>query len=251
MLRKLSTLSDNDIEGLNYLLDKWDVKDALTVLSEIDRRISTIEAISVLSSDKNIDELKVLHPLITESRWVFGPEFDSPEYTSNRQLHTVMKKLFGENAGNAAFDNKKKRPDLVVLSDWSMGVTGTESFNSDTNLLEVRQLLLIELKRGGSTLTRANVTQANDYVHDIMGCKELTGNPYIKAYVVGETIADNIVTSQKLGEPERAHVVVTTFGQLVNTARMRLFRLRDILHDRYDDIPGLELVKKSEQSPLF
>ena len=75
------------------MLDQWTIKDALSVLDEIDRRISVIEAIDKLSRFK-IDELKVLHPLVTEARWLFGPEFDSPEYTSNRQLRTVVKKIF-------------------------------------------------------------------------------------------------------------------------------------------------------------
>ena len=72
------------------------MKDALTVLSEIDRRISVIEAVRKLSQDKSVDELKVLHPLVTESRWLFGPEYDTAEYTSNRQLQTVVKLLFKE-----------------------------------------------------------------------------------------------------------------------------------------------------------
>lgn len=36
LLAKLSKLNDDDIAGLNKLLEKWSVKDALTVLSEID-----------------------------------------------------------------------------------------------------------------------------------------------------------------------------------------------------------------------
>ena len=79
LLRKLSTFSEDDIEGLNRLLSQWTIKDALCVLDEIDRRISTIEAIRKLSSDSKIDELKVLHPLITEARWLFGPEYGVSE----------------------------------------------------------------------------------------------------------------------------------------------------------------------------
>ena len=69
-------------------MENWSVKDALTVLDEIDKRISVIEAIRKLSSDKTADELHVLHPLIASARWIFGPEFDSPEYSYNNQLQT-------------------------------------------------------------------------------------------------------------------------------------------------------------------
>ena len=45
LLEKLSTLSSDDIDGLNSLLSKWTVSDALVVLNEIDRRLSIITAI--------------------------------------------------------------------------------------------------------------------------------------------------------------------------------------------------------------
>lgn len=97
LLTKLSRLNEEDIAGQNEFLEKWSVKDALTVLNEIDRRISIIEAVRKLSKDKSADELHVLHPLVTESRWLSGPEYDTAEYTSNRQLQAVMKTLFGGN----------------------------------------------------------------------------------------------------------------------------------------------------------
>ncbi len=75
LLEKISKLSEEDIEGLNRLLDTWSVRDAATVLEEIDRRLIVVEALTRLSADKKADELHTLHPLVTEARWVFGPEF--------------------------------------------------------------------------------------------------------------------------------------------------------------------------------
>src|ERR1043165_4377496 len=43
LLEKLAKLSDEDIEGLDRLLSEWTVRDALTVLDEIDRRLATIQ----------------------------------------------------------------------------------------------------------------------------------------------------------------------------------------------------------------
>jgi two-component sensor histidine kinase len=248
LLQKLSHLSDNDISGLNSLLEQWTIKDALSVLDEIDRRVSVIEAISKLSDDKTIDELKVLHPLVTEARWLFGPEFDSPEYTSNRQLRTVVKKLFGVEADTTTFVNDKKRPDLVVLSDSSVSVTGAEQFSEETNLVEMRRLLIIELKRGGSDLTRDNRNQALQYVEDFMGCRELTGNPQIVAFVVGDTVQDKVARKQQV--EDRGTVYMTTFGQLVDTAHRRLFNLKEKLEERYDGVDGVELTKRSKQLTL-
>lgn len=96
LLDKLSKMKSDDIEGLNQLLDKWSVGDALVVLNEIDRRLAVIEAIRKLAGDNNTDELHVLHPMIAESRWLFGPEYESSEYIFNRQMRTAVKKIFGE-----------------------------------------------------------------------------------------------------------------------------------------------------------
>lgn len=245
LLQKLSCFSDDDISGLNRLLDQWTVKDALSVLDEISRRISVIEAIEKLSGDSQIDELKILHPLVTGARWLFGPEFDSAEYTSNQQLRTIVKKIFKLDSNATAFENDQKRPDLFLLSNSTASVTGAEQFNIDNNLLEMRRILIIELKRGGSSLSRANRDQAVHYVEDFIGCADLTGNPSIFAFVVGETVSGKVVGKQRVGDT--GHVCVTTFAQLVDTAKRRLFNLREKLTERYEGITGLELAQKLKQ----
>lgn len=245
LLEKLSQYSEEDISGLNRLLDQWTIKDALSVLDEIDRRLSVIEAIDKLSGDSSIDELKVLHPLVTEARWLFGPEFDSAEYTSNRQLRTVVKTVFNVDTEENTFNNERRRPDIFVLGDSTTSVTGAEQFNPETDLLEMRRILIIELKRGGSSLTRENRDQAVHYVEDFIGCNDLTGNPQIMAYVVGESISEKVVGKQQVGDT--GYVFITTFGQLVDTARRRLFNLKEKLTERYDGVDGLEIVEKLKQ----
>jgi hypothetical protein len=245
LLHKLSQFSDNDIEGLNRLLDQWTIKDALSVLDEIDRRMSVIEAISKLSGNSKIDELKILHPLVTESRWLFGPEFDSAEYTSNSQLRTIAKKIFKQKVDSKQFENPQNRPDLFILNDSTKSITGAEEFNTETTLVEMRRILIIELKRGGSSLSRENRDQAVHYVEDFIGCKELTGNPCIFAFVIGDTVSGKLVGKQKVGDD--GHVFVSTYAQLVDTARRRLFNLKEKLTERYDGVSGVDLIKKFKQ----
>jgi hypothetical protein len=112
LLEKLAKLSEEDIEGLDRLLSEWTVRDALTVLDEIDRRLATIEAIKKLSSENKTDELHTLHPLVTQARWLFGPNLDSAEYASNVSLQNAVKKVFGERLAADAFLNSRKRPDI-------------------------------------------------------------------------------------------------------------------------------------------
>jgi hypothetical protein len=243
LLKKLSTLSEEDIEGINRLLDEWDVRDALTVLDEIDRRISVIEAIKRLSKDEKVDELKTLHPLITESRWLFGPEYDTPEYASNVSLVNAVEKVFGQKLEKQAFINPKKRPDLVVLHDASLGATAVEAFNDETGLSHLQHVMVIELKRGQKTIGRDEMTQATNYVEDLLGCGLLDGPPTIKAYVVGHALDDKTSHTRKIAD--NGFVYAATYGQLVRTAERRLFKLREKLADRYDDLPDDTLFRKS------
>lgn len=240
LLEKLSRLNTNDISALNELLDKWTISDALVVLNEIDRRLSIITAIRKLSKDKKTDELHVLHPMIAESRWLFGPEYESSEYIFNRQMKTAVGKIFGDNNFYSADINYKKRPDLICLPNSTIGVTGIEDFDVNIQLAKVRKLLLIELKRGAYKITREERNQAQGYVEDLQA-SNLGNECQITAYVVGDSIADNIQNPIKIG-PESSNIIyVTTYDQLVDTAERRMFGLRSLIASRYDNVPGMEL----------
>lgn len=250
LLQKISALSHEDIDGLNKILDNWSVKDALTVLDEIDKRISVIEAIRKLSNDKNVDELHVLHPLVASARWIFGPEFDSPEYSSNSQLQTTIEKVFGKKIDKTYFNNNKKRPDIVVMGDSVFSVTSTVTFDSETGLSTLNKVLIIELKRGGFKLGRDERNQAVGYVEDFMSCGTIIGNPYIYAFVVGETFSEKIQPIQVIeneNKVEMGKVQICLFSQLVDSSERRLFNLRGRLNERYADVPGIELYEKQKK----
>lgn len=244
LLRKLSELQPDDIDGLNQLLSKWSVKDALVVLNEIDRRISIIEAIRKLSDDKNTDELHVLHPMITEARWLFGPEYESSEYLSNNTIRTAVKKLFKDNNIVPESTNIKQRPDLVILPNSSISFTGVEDYTDDSELQRITKLLIIELKRGGFEITRKERDQLSGYVEDLIRSNTLE-NCIINAFVVGEKVADNIEKVHKCGDRDRGRIVAVEYSCLVDTAWKRMFGLRQKLASKYDDIPGMELYKEA------
>lgn len=250
LLEKLSKLSDEDIVGLDRLLSEWTVRDALTVLDEIDRRLVVIEALTKLSGDKKADELHALHPLVTEARWLFGPEFDSPEFASNVSLSTAMKKVFGKRPGEHTFDSPRHRPDLIVLPDATISGVATEQIDEASGLSTLRDILLIELKRGDSEIGRDQVYQACGYVEDLLASNLLDGQPYFRAFVVGHRINSKIERILKIGEtPVRGRVEATTYLQLVRTAEKRLFRLRERLTARYEEVTGKDLLERVLAEP--
>jgi hypothetical protein len=242
LLVKLAKLSDDDISGLNKLLENWSVRDALTVLDEIDNRLSVIEAIRKLAGDEDIDELHVLHPLVTSARWLFGPEYESAEFSSNRQLHNATELVFKTKIQKNVFNNHRKRPDIVVLPNSTLSVTGTETFEIGSSLATVSKILLIELKKGASNLSRDERDQAVHYVEDFIGCGNLIGSPTIDAYVLGKKYSEKVEQVIRVGD--RGKVSICIFDQLIDTAEKRLFGLRNKLSERYDDIPGMELFRQ-------
>lgn len=250
LLEKLAKLSEEDIEGLDRLLSEWTVRDALTVLDEIDRRLATIEAIKKLSSESKTDELHTLHPLVTQARWLFGPDFDSAEYASNMSLQNAVKKVFGERLAANAFLNSRKRPDLVMLKDGSLSAVAIDGFDDKGTLLAMKHVLLIELKKGASEIGRTEMHQATDYAQDLLKCGLLDGPPFVDVFVVGHTVGDKAERFLKLGnDPEFGRVQATTYGQLVRTGEARLFKLRDNLQARYEEVKGTDLLSRVLQEP--
>jgi hypothetical protein len=251
LLQKISKLSEEDIEGLNKLLDEWSVKDALTVLDEIDKRLLVIEALERFSSDPDIDELNTLHPLVIQARWLFGPEFDSPLYTSNVSLTNAVYRLFDKKVSKESFVNPRNRPDIIVVGNSTISAVCSEEFSEQNGLVTMRRILVIELKRGGFSIGREELNQANNYVDDLLNCGLLDGDPYINAFVVGHSVDQRIGNSRirKVGDPEKGRVEVTTYGQLVRTAQQRLFKLKNMLNSRYKSITDESLVEKVLKEP--
>ena len=249
LLEKLADLSEEDVAGLDRLLSDWTVRDALTVLDEIDRRLVVLEAIKKLSGDSTVDELHTLHPLVTQARWLFGPEFDSPEYTSNLTLSVAIRKLFGGKIIENAFINERRRPDLIVLADSSLSAVATDQIDEESGLATLRDILIVETKKGGAPIGREEINQATGYVEDLIHSGSLDGRPQIRAFVVGHTISDKIESSRKIGDPERGWVKAATYTQLVRSGEKRLFNLKERLTTRYAEVSGIDLAATALAQP--
>lgn len=244
LLEKLTKLDEADIEGLDRLLGQWTVRDALSVLDEIDHRLAVISAIEKLCGDPATDELHTLHPLVTQARWLFGPEFDSSEYASNVTLRTAAEKIFGKKVDTSAFVNARQRPDIMVLADATCSIVGTEGFDgSDASLTRIQNVLVIELKKGKSTIARDEMNQASGYVQDFLASGAMDGTPMFRAFVVGHSVDGKVMRDLEIKDEGvlRGRVQATTYGQLTRSAHQRLFRLKDRIPARYEDVSGADL----------
>jgi hypothetical protein len=250
LLHKLTTASSNDLESLDLILEEWCIADALEILAEIDSRIKVIEAISRLSNDHSVDELHTLHPIIEKARWVFGPEFDTPEYASNRGLRKTMEIVFQQKHKKESFINSARRPDIVVGENSSISSLGLEEF--DNQIKKTKKVLLIELKKGGFKIGRSEMDQAKHYVQDIWHAGVDSSQPYIKAFVVGDTIDPLTGAYESVGQ-NREHkfgeVNAMTYNELVRTAEARLFSLKEKLSGRYENLDQDKLLNELLNTP--
>jgi len=246
LLEKIARLSEEDVAGLDHLLSEWTVRDALTVLDELDRRLRVIEAIEKLSGDSKVDELHGLHPLVIESKWLFGIEFDTPEYVSNVSLARAMREIFGKRLAGGEIENPRKRMDILVLGDATVAGVATEKFDEST-LPKMSHVLLIELKRGGAEITREHLNQASNYAEDFLNSGLIEGDPHFRVFVVGHSVSEKVQSLRDIGT--RARIETATYGQLVRQANRRLFRLRERLTSRYEEVSGSDLLNKILAEP--
>lgn len=154
--------------------------------------------------------------------------------------------MFGNNNKEPNFINPRKRPDLVVLANSSLSMVATEEFDSNGTLCRLKNILIIELKKGGFRIKRKEMQQAEEYVEDLLNCGLIDGTPYFNAYVVGYEVEPQMTPIKRLGEkPEFGRIEVCSFGQLIRTAEARLFDLRKKLSDRYDEMTNEVVLQKN------
>ncbi len=258
LLNKLASISIDDIDSLDKLLTEWTAQDALIALSEIDIRLKVIEALHRFSGDKEADELHTIHPLILKARWLFGPEYESNEYSSNVGLVKTIKQVFGKQVDKEAFVNAKKRPDIVVLKESTVGANALESIDENGHE-KTRSVLLIEIKRGSFPIGRDEINQADGYVQDIAYSEFLGSQPFVNAFVVGEKIKAKTATKKEIKDSDDqskmlGKVTAVTFSVLISTAEKRLFKLREKLgryaHIEDDELLSSALSSASIQLPL-
>lgn len=243
LLSQLAQMTPDQIDKLTDILTSWDVNDIATVIGEIDKRIVVIEAIQRIYDDKTTEELHTLHPLILNARWLFGAQFDSPMFVSNSALTTVVKNLFkDEDYDLNEISNPRRRPDIICLKQFSLKAVCTDRMDLTAGeIMKPDQILIVEVKRGGFEITEQEVSQVEYYVRQIRKSAVLHSSATIDAYVVGAKLGD--IDPEKETTSGRIHAV--TYGQLVDTASRKLFRLRDRLKEHYDALGQESIVEQA------
>lgn len=243
LLSQLAQMSADQIDKLTDILNTWDVNDIVTVLGEIDKRIVVVEAIERIYNDKTTEELHTLHPLVLNSRWLFGAQYDSPMFVSNSALTTVVKSLFKDTDYDLdVIENPRRRPDIICLKQYSLKAVCTDRIDTAAGeIMKPDQILIVEVKRGGFEITSEEVAQVEHYVRQIRKSAILHSSATIDAYAVGAKLGD--IDTEKKTNSGRIHAV--TYGHLVVTASQKLFNLRQRLQEHYATLGQESIVEQA------
>jgi len=164
------------------------------------------------------DELHQLQPLFERGLWIFGPEYESVHFISNKTLTTTIKRFFSITTQGKL----KKRPDFVVLPDSTIKVYSSDAYDEEGEVSGTDKVLIIELKRGSHKLKRNDIHQAQEYAVELRRHGQIQLTTKIIAYVLGYSISQDALNPIIEGENR---IIPLAYGTILRKAHKRLFNL--------------------------
>ena len=180
LIAKLHVMKPGDLDNLHQILEDWTLTAAKDALDEIQARLGLIEELDTKLRDAQSDEVQDLQPLLENSLWVFGPEFESIEYTSNRGMTEVIRSLFGVETTAS-----RNRPDFVIVPDGSVGLYSRDAYGEDREVNGVASLVIAEIKRPGIEIGIEQKNQAWKYVKELMERGLVDKRATVSCFVLG------------------------------------------------------------------
>ena len=222
----LAKLETAELEDLNEIISKWSVRDAKIILTEIYRRIDLINKLEEFTEKKS-DELHRLQPIFEKALWIFGPEYDTIQFTSNETLHKVIKKFFDKK-----FPKKVLiRPDFVIVPDsFSIGIYASDDYNNEGDPEGIGKVLILELKKGDSTLNLEEMQQAEKYCLYLLEEGHLSRTTVINCLVLG-TRMGKYAKKKTTGDNDNVVIKPLTFINVIKIAKARLLNLKDKIEE--------------------
>lgn len=229
LLDVLHRCEPDDYDSLHEILTEWTISMAKLVLDEIQTRLRLIGELRIKLQKVGIDEVHELQPLFERGLWMFGPQFESIDFTSNVGMTQVIKRVFKDAKGKGS----RNRPDFVALPDASVGFYARPSYNENHDEDGIAHLVIIDLKTTGLPLGGNEKDQVWKYV------KELRKLGYLKMHskVDGFVLGDKIEPGE--GEPRHEGEEVKIYPMLYDTILVRAEKRLLNLHKKVRCAPFL------------
>ena len=243
LISKLHNLSPEDLDQWNDVLQDWTVATASAALDEVAKRLKLIEELRVRTTNRATDEVQDLQPLIGQSLWIFGPQFESIEFTSNQGMTTVIRHLFGDKSPAS-----RNRPDFAISPEGTVGLYARPFFDADANEAGTDTLIIVELKKPGVRLGADEKGQVWKYVKELARLGHVTDRTSVVGYVLGDSLEPEEVGERREGD--RTVIRPMLYSTFIGQAEKRMLNLHRKLADApfmRDVIARLDAVHLADQ----
>jgi hypothetical protein len=222
LIYALANASPEELEDLTEVLNKWDIDVAKIVLDEIEYRTTLLEKLQSKVLSTLTDEVQELQPLFRRGLWIFGPEYETIEYTANQGMTAVIQELFGVKG----LQGSRNRPDFAILPDGSVGLYCLPRYDNQGAEIGIDRLTIVELKKPGVAIADAEKSQTWKYVTELLGKGLLRADSTVTCFVLGSQInpADNAERTERNG---LVRIIPLTYDIIIRRAKSRLLNLYD------------------------
>lgn len=220
---KDGTVPDVSAGTLRDILDRWTAAKAARVLNEVESRLRLMAELRSKLNVVGVKEVQELQPLFERCLWMLGPQFESAQFTANTGMTAVIQDLLG--VPDAA--GSRSRPDFVVLPDSSLGIYGCSSFDDTYEVDGIDQLVVIELKTSGHSISGRDREQVWNYINELDQSGHLKPETRVDGYIFGTRIprSENRFTMYS----NRIRIRPMLYATLLERAEKRLLSFyRDI-----------------------
>ncbi|QCI64583.1 ATP-binding protein [Phreatobacter stygius] len=244
LITKLHEMPPGDLDELHQILTDWTVRSAKIALDEIQTRLRLIEELDRKLRDETMDEVGDLQPLFERSLWVFGPEFESLDFTSNKGMTEVIRKLFGSNEAGS-----RLRPDFVMVPDGSLGFYSRDSHDPDHEVSGTARLVIAEIKKPGIVIGSEQKDQAWKYVKELIRRGHVTEATDVTCFVLGSMV-DRTEAGDRKEWYDRVVIRPVSYSVFIKRAAARMLGLREKIKDtpflREQGIDTAEFLESNE-----
>ena len=247
LINILSTATTEDLDNLSQMLLKWDINLAKVVLDEVEYRMRLVEKLQSRVINNLTDEVHELQPLFHRGLWIFGPEYETIEYTSNVGMTKVIQELFGKE-----IPGSRIRPDFAILKDSSVGLYSFPKYDNDGGEIGIDRLTIVELKKPGVAIASEEVNQAWKYVSELFNKGLLKQSSKVTCFVLGSQI-DPIEGERSTKMDGRVVIQPLDYDTVMRRAKSRLLNLFDKVKNApyLEDTRIKEYLREKEQAQLF
>lgn len=243
----LASSTPEELENLNNVLKKWNINLAKVVLDEVEYRMRLVEKLQSRVINNLTDEVHELQPLFHRGLWIFGPEYETIEYTSNVGMTKVIQDLFGKD-----IKGTRIRPDFAILKDSSVGLYSFPFYDEEGGEVGVDRMTIVELKKPGVPLGNEEVNQSWKYVKELLDKGLLLKKSKVTCFVLGSELVP--FEAEKTTKMDGQVIIQPlSYDTVMKRAKSRLLNLFDKVKNApyLEDSRIKEYLREKEQAELF